>query len=131
MALLATPCSASTSMADKIPGIFITDLHRDQREVQLAIAEKELAESVRRALEGAAERDAGSMMRLRLAVAGYTVALRDLGTTPERVLIALKTVIDNRSIVRDPPSLSDWSSADLRERISTWCIEEFFRKAKG
>ncbi|MGI8402352.1 MAG: hypothetical protein ACR2NS_12225 [Gemmatimonadaceae bacterium] len=118
-------------MTEKMPGVFVTDLRRDEREVQLAIAESELAESVRRALEGAAERDAGSMKRLRLAVAGFTVALRDLGTTPERVLIALKTVIDNRSFVPDPRPLSDWTSADLRERITTWCIEEFFRKEKG
>jgi hypothetical protein len=56
------------------------------------------------------------------------VALRDIGTTPERVLIALKTVINNRSFIAIAPHASDWSGDDLREKVSTWCIEAFFRK---
>ena len=64
---------------------------------------------------------------LRLAVGRFTVALRDIGTTPERALIALKTVINNRSFVSIAPHISDWSGDELRQRVSTWCIEAFFR----
>jgi hypothetical protein len=121
---------AGRPMAENIPGVVITDLQRDEREVQFAIREKELGERIRKAVRGAADRDAESMKRLRLAIASFTVALRDIGTTPEHVLIALKTVIDNRSFVTDPPDPSDIHSEDLRARITTWCIEEFFRSGK-
>jgi hypothetical protein len=40
---------------------------------------------------------ADSMETLRVAVCGFTAALRDAGTTPEGVLISLKTLINNRS----------------------------------
>ncbi|MDQ6689149.1 MAG: hypothetical protein M3Z18_01430 [Gemmatimonadota bacterium] len=94
----------------------------------LAIPEAELCERVRAAVADAAVRDAASMTRLRGAVTSFTVALRDIGTTPERVLIALKTVISNRSFVAITPHASDWNGDALRERVSTWCIEAFFRK---
>lgn len=104
-------------------------LQHDRREVQLAIPDEELGDRVRKAIQDAAERDAESMKRLRLAIASFTVALRDIGTTPEHVLIALKTVINNRSLVAVAPHDSDWSGESLREKISTWCIEEFFKEA--
>lgn len=100
----------------------------EARTLELAIPEAELCERLRAAVANAAARDAASMRRLRAAVASFTVALRDIGTTPERVLIALKTVINNRSFVAIAPHESDWSGNDLRERVSTWCIEAFFRK---
>jgi hypothetical protein len=96
--------------------------------LELAIPEAELCERLRAAVADAAARDAASMRRLRAAVASFTVALRDIGTTPERVLIALKTVINNRSFVAIAPHASDWNGDDLRERVSTWCIEAFFGK---
>ncbi len=59
------------------------------------------------------------MKRLRLAVGSFTVALTDIGATPERVLIAPKTLINNRSFVSIAPPVSDWNGDDLRQRAST------------
>ena len=86
----------------------------------------DLCDRLRLAVERAANRDAASMAALRLAVRGFTVALRDEGTTPEAVLIILKTVITNRTLMTIAPHASDWRGDQLRERISTWCIEEYF-----
>jgi len=86
----------------------------------------ELCEQLRLAVVRAASRDAASMAALRVAVRGFTVALRDEGTTPEAVLIILKTVIANRTLMTIAPHASDWRGDQLRERISTWCIEEYF-----
>jgi hypothetical protein len=66
------------------------------------------------------------MAALRLAVRGFAVALRDEGTTPEAVLIILKTVVTSRTLPTIAPHTSDWRGDQLRERISTWCIEEYF-----
>jgi hypothetical protein len=109
-------------------GESIAKAQRDCLVLQLAIPEAELCDRLRQAAKDAAGRDAASMKRLRLAVGSFTVALRDIGTTPERVLIALKTVINNRSFVSIAPHVSDWSGDDLRQRASTWCIEAFFGK---
>ncbi len=106
----------------------VAELHQAALALQLAIPEAELCERVRRAVEDAAARDAGSMKELRLAVRSFTVALRDIGTSPEHVLIALKTVINNRTLLAIAPHASDWNGDELREKISTWCIKEYFRK---
>lgn len=93
----------------------------------LNFADGLLADRVRQAVVQAAERDARSLKELQLAVASFTVAFREMGTSPERVLIALKGVINNRSLypilIRD----TDQTGEILRAQISTWCIEEFFR----
>ena len=96
--------------------------------LELVIPQAELCARLREAVQDAASRDAASMKRLRAAVESFTVALRDMGTTPERVLIVLKTVINNRSFVAIAPHVSDWNGDSLRERVSSWCIEAFFRK---
>ena len=86
----------------------------------------ELCEGLRLAVVRAADRDAASMAALRVAVRGFTVALRGEGTTPEVVLIILKTVITDRTLNLIAPHAADWRGDQLRERISTWCIEEYF-----
>ncbi len=86
----------------------------------------ELSDNLLGAVREAAGRDAESMRKLRIAVARFTLALREMGASPEHVLIALKTVINNRSAVAIAPHTSDWSGDNLREKISTWCISEFF-----
>ena len=90
------------------------------------IPEDELADRLLKAVIHAAGRDARSMKELHLAVASFTAAFREMGTTPERVLIALKAVINNRSLLPIPLRDSDRSGELLRAQISTWCIEEFF-----
>jgi hypothetical protein len=88
----------------------------------------ELANRVHKAVIDAAARDARSLKELQLAVASFTAAFREMGTSPEAVLIALKAVINNRSLLPIPIPLrdSDRSGELLRAQISTWCIEEFF-----
>ena len=103
----------------------------DDRYLQLVLPEAEVCERLRQAVIEAADRDADSMRQLRVAVSSFTSSLRDMGTTPEHVLIALKTVINNRSFVAIAPHVSDWSGESLRENISRWCIEEFFRQKQA
>ena len=86
-----------------------------------------LAERLRAAVENAAIASGESMKVLRLAVAEFTVTLRNQGTTPEAVLISLKAVISANVL----PSRWHVASAydpHLRDTISTWCIEEYFRE---
>ncbi len=97
-------------------------------EVLVTLPAAELCDRLRVAVEDAASRDADSMRALHNAVAEFTATLRDAGTTPEAVLIRLKSVINDRSFVEITPHASDWSGHHLRERMSTWCIEEFFRE---
>ena len=148
MALLATPCpNADGCMAEEMPSIHEREtcphvatlegtwrqptseesakFYRGRVALQLAIPEPELSERLRTAVGDAASRDAGSLEALRAAVCSFTAALRDAGTTPERVLIILKTVVRNRSFPVIAHA-SDWRGDQLREKITTWCIEEYF-----
>jgi hypothetical protein len=93
----------------------------------LSIHPAEIGQCLLIAVEKAASKDAESMEALRLAVCSFTGALRDAGISPERVLIILKTVIHKRSLLVIAPHASDWTG-QLREKISTWCIEEYFRE---
>ncbi|MEP6507752.1 MAG: hypothetical protein ABJC63_05955 [Gemmatimonadales bacterium] len=69
------------------------------------------------------------MAALKAAVGAFTSELRDEGTSPEHVLIALKTVIHNRSFPTISTHPTEWASGSrLHEKISTWCIEEFFKE---
>ena len=87
----------------------------------------EQCEKLRLAVEQAAERSAESMNALRAAVREFTLVLRDEGTTPEHVLIALKNVIYNRSFPAIAVHPTEWASGTrLHEKLSKWCIEEFF-----
>lgn len=72
--------------------------------------------------------NADSMEALRLTVCEFTTALREEGTTPEGVLISLKTLISDRAFPVVPDYSSTWTGYQLRELISTWSIKEFFRE---
>jgi hypothetical protein len=100
----------------------------DQKVVKQAITESEACELLRRALVQAATRSAGSIKELRVALDQFTLTLRSSGTTPEAVLIKLKKVIEERSV----PGLTirpiDQLSPIIREQMSTWCIQEYYRK---
>ena len=92
----------------------------------MAIDSVEREERLRSAMTLAASRDAEKMEALRLAVCEFTFAHRADGLTPEGVLVALKNLIDNRTMPRMTPHESDWNGHLLRERISTWCIKAYF-----
>jgi len=62
------------------------------------------------------------------AVDSFTVQLRDIGTAPERVLIALSTVINNRSLVAIAPHVADWKGNDLRQKASTWVYRSLLQQ---
>ncbi len=119
MALLATPCSAPDSIMEELP--------RAPLLLHAPVPPAEQCERLRIAVLQAAERSAESMGELRAAVREFTLALREQGTTPEQVLIALKNVIYNRSFPAIAVHPTEWASGTrLHEKISTWCIEEFF-----
>lgn len=94
--------------------------------LQHAISQIELSTRLREATERAAEKSAASMEALRLAVCAFTIALRDEGITPEAVLISLKAAIHKETFL---PLWQDstWSGPHLRDTITTWCIEDYFR----
>ena len=68
---------------------------------------------------------------LREAVCDYVRELKGRGQPPERVLVAVKTVIGDVGLRRQrawtlehgPTYLED----DIIERVVEWCIEEYFR----
>ena len=107
----------------------VANLHRETVALQLAIPEADVSDRLLTAVKDAADRDADSIARLRTAVMRYTALLKERGTTPEQVLIALKTLINNRSLVAIEPHTSDWTGYTLREQMSTWCIEGFFEES--
>lgn len=122
----------STSREPASPTVQIADdgskeIHRSALALLVTIPEAELTERLRMAVEEAAAGNVDSMEGLRLAVCEFTVALKDEGTSPEAVLITLKTVIHNRSVLGTVPHAGDWKG-QLREQVSTWCIEEYFRE---
>ena len=91
-----------------------------------AISEAALSAGLRAAVERAASKSDDSMEALRVAVCAFTVALRNDGVTPEGVLIRLKTAI--RAETLSPLwDTSSWSGPRLRETITTWCIQDYFR----
>lgn len=92
----------------------------------MAIDSVQLEKRLRNAVQFAASRDAEVMKALRLAVCEFTFAHRSDGLTPESVLIALKKLIDDRTMPRITPHESDWNGERLREKISTWCIRAYF-----
>ena len=100
----------------------------DKKVVKKAISETEASEVLRIAVLAAATRSAGSIKELRIALELFTVTFRETGTSPEAVLVRLKKIIDQRSMpgitLRDRPELSHI----LREQMSTWCIQDYFRK---
>lgn len=89
-----------------------------------------LCEDLHAAVERAAERSTESMNDLRRAVTQFTVALKLDGATPEAVLIALKSVINSRTFPSPRDYIPQSSSDDLRQQISAWSIQEFFRETQ-
>ncbi len=64
-------------------------------------------------------------MLLRISPPLFAIAM---WVCPEAVLISLKAVINNRILVDGSPYAADWTGHQLREKISSWCIQEFFRQ---
>lgn len=90
-----------------------------------------LCEELHIAVERAAARSAASINSLRFSVRRFTAALKQDGASPEAILITLKSVINSRTFSVAYDSTQNWSSEDLRQQISTWCIEEFFTEKKA
>lgn len=93
---------------------------------KLALPAPALCDRLRIAMQHAAARDAESMEALRLSVCAFTAALKEEGTMPEAVLIALKSVINGGLIPPADRNHPDWSGYILRETMSTWCIDRYF-----
>jgi hypothetical protein len=91
-----------------------------------AVASSAVALRLLVALQQAASRDVKAMEALRIAVCEFTTALREAGTTPERVLVTLKTVINQRTLPQFLSRNSDRNGTWLRESVSTWCIKSYF-----
>lgn len=106
------------------------ELHRSELALLVSIPSAELSERLRLGVQAAAAGNADAMEALRAAVQEFTVALKNAGTSPEAVLITLKTVIQNRSLLGITPHALD-RKGQLREQVSTWCIDEYFRERTG
>lgn len=100
------------------------------REIVTAeIAQADFSSRLRAAVVAAALSSAGSMAELRIAICAFTVARRNEGGTPEAVLIALKKVI-NAETFEPFTVLSTWNGNHLHQKISTWCIEDYFSRTE-
>ena len=106
------------------------NLRRTAEALHLHVPPAPICEDLFNAVERAADRSTESMSQLRDAVAHFTAALRDEGAKPEAVLIALKSVINSRAFPSTMYYTSDISVELLRQQISSWSIEEFFREAQ-
>jgi len=80
------------------------------------------------AVEKAAVASAGSMDDLRRTVEEFTIVLKQQGASPEAVLIALKALIIHQTLPSDGHRMGQVSGDPVRQHISTWSIEEFFRE---
>ena len=79
------------------------------------------------AIARAASQDARSIKALNESVRRVTRELKQDGLTPEAVLIAVKTIIRSAGPLTSSADTLAWSNEQLRQRISTWCIKEYFR----
>jgi hypothetical protein len=93
------------------------------------IAQADLSDRLRLAVVAAATQTAGSMAELRIAICIFTVARRGEGSSPEAVLIALKRVI-NAETFEPVWLLSTWNGDQLGQKISTWCIQDYFSRTE-
>ena len=93
------------------------------------IAQADLSNRLRLAVVAAAVNSAGSMAELRIAICAFTVARRGEGNSPEAVLIALKRVI-NVETFEPVWLLSTWNGDQLRQKITTWCIQDYFSRTE-
>lgn len=80
-------------------------------------------------VERAATTSARSMNALRAAVERFTTALRHEGASAEEVLIVLKRIVNSRTFPLSGGSYDgEFGGEHLRQKISTWSIEEFFKE---
>ena len=93
-----------------------------------AILRVTLTQRLHQAMEEAAARDSASMEALRLAVCEFTIVLREEGTTPEGALILLKNAVNRKALPLLAAPGTDRRDHPLRETISTWCIEAYFKQ---
>ena len=127
----------NTSFTASSPSYSGSVSHRetDTAELGRAAANQQLpaalCEELHTSVARAAGRSTESMNDLQRAVANFTAQLRVGGATPEAVLIALKSVINSRNFPVARSCESETSDEDLRQRISAWSIQEFFREAKA
>lgn len=96
-------------------------------EPDITEAESKAGRLLRIAVEEAATRRSGSIRDLRIAVHQFTMTLRVAGRTPEAVLVALRKVLDQRSAPGVDGHWVDKLSPIIREQMSTWCIEDYFK----
>jgi hypothetical protein len=97
--------------------------------VSHAISLAQRSERLHKALELSASSNARAMESLRIAVCEFTVALRGEGASPEAILIAVKSLIGQKSLPHLSYSRLDLDAQRLRGDISKWCIESYFKEA--
>jgi hypothetical protein len=97
--------------------------------ISAEIVQADQSNRLRAAVVAAAANSAGSMAELRVAICTFTVARRGEGSSPEAVLIALKGVI-NAATFEPVWLLSSWNGDQLRQKISTWCIQDYFSRTE-
>ena len=114
--------ASSVSRAD----VACAELRHSALTLHSPVLPESLCEDLHTAVQLAAERSTASMSALRRAVARFTVSLRNDGATPEAVLIALKSVINSRTFPVAHDYAVPYTGDDLRQKISTWSIQEFF-----
>lgn len=104
------------------------ELRESSLALHQAILRVTLTQRLHQAMEDAAARDAVSMEALRLAVCEFTIVLREEGSTPEATLILLKSAVNRKALPQMTAHGRDRRDHPLRETISSWCIEAYFKQ---
>ena len=85
-----------------------------------------LSDELYKAVVSAAAHRANSMQALRAAVRRFTITLKSDGAKPEAVLIALKDIINARIFPIEVSPTGESTPGKLREKISSWSIQDYF-----
>jgi hypothetical protein len=81
-----------------------------------------LADSIRAALQATPQSGSLSSPELERAARAFATAAREAGTTPERTLVALATIITDAT----RNGTSDWWRSVVRDRLVVWAIEGYY-----
>jgi|SRR5687767_3496807 len=130
----ASPIEQALNLVRSLAENSAAGLGSDENDAQLAELERAISQAglssrLHEAVERAAAKSSESMEALRLAVCAFTIALRDEGVTPEGVLISLKAAIHSETLI-PAWQLSTLGGPHLREKITTWCIQDYFGAGK-
>lgn len=126
---LAQNSEPSSSSVSASAALACDELRRSVMEFQLPLPPTSVCEELYVQVERAATMSARSMKGLRLAVEHFAAALKKEGASPEATLIVLKKIINSRTFPTSSWYEGEIAGEELRQQISTWAIDAFFKSS--